>query len=195
LRTWPVVFVAAAAVVILALVAVWQLVWRRLPPADRRLAFSADAYQPWWTSEQVRDAVISEASHILDAALVEKAAMIALVSLIFAQVLPGVRATNLQLVIGVALVVVSNAVLSHLWARRGFGWVFTLVQFGVLFAINLGLILIYALLRSRFEAPVSIANVVFFALLLSLLVTFYDRYRQVYLMRFHSIEPVELGLA
>jgi glucose dehydrogenase len=116
------------------------------------------------------------------------------VSLIFAQVLPGVRANNLQLVLGVAFVVVVNTVLSHLWARRGFGWVFTLVQFVVLLVINLGLILAYALLRSRFEAPVSVANVVFFALLLSLLVTLFDRYRQVYLMRFDPLASAEVGV-
>jgi hypothetical protein len=192
-RTWPGVFVIAAAAVILAFIAVWRLVWRRLPPADRRLAFSADAYQPEWTTDQVRDAVTSEASRIVDAALLEKTVLIALVSLIFAQVLPGVRANNLQLVLGVALVVIINTVLSHVWARRGFGWVFTLLQFFVLLVINLGLILAYAVLRSRLEAPVSTANALFFALLLSLMVTLFDRYRQVYLMRFGSVEPADWG--
>ena len=55
---------------------------------------------------------------------------------------------------------------------------------GVLAAVNLGLILTYALLRSRFDAPVSLANALFFVLLLTLLITLFDRYRQVYLMRF-----------
>jgi hypothetical protein len=53
-----------------------------------------------------------------------------------------------------------------------------------LVAVNSGLILAYALLRSRFDAPVSMANALFFVLLLTLLVTLFDRYRQVYLMRF-----------
>jgi hypothetical protein len=46
------------------------------------------------------------------------------------------------------------------------------------------LILAYAFLQSRFDAPASIGNVLFFALLLTLLVTLFDHYRQVYLMRF-----------
>jgi hypothetical protein len=51
-------------------------------------------------------------------------------------------------------------------------------------AVNLALLLGYALLRSLFGGSVSLTNVLFFTLLLSLLVTLYDRYRQVYLMRF-----------
>ena len=194
-RAWPAVFVVALVAVILVLIAIWLLVARRLPPPDRTPAFSADTYQPEWTTAQVRNAVTSEASRIVDAALLEKIALVSLVSLIFAQVLPGVRANNLQLVLGVAFLVAVNTVLSHLWARRGFGWVFTLVQFVVFLSINLALILAYALLRSRVEAPVSIANVVFFALLLSLLVTLFDRYHQVYLMRFGPIGPAAVSSA
>lgn len=184
IQTWPGALVVAAALVGFALGAAWWLIRWQAPPADRTLALSADAHQPVFTGDQVRSAVASEASRIVDAALVEKIALITLVSLIFAQVLPGVRANDLQLVVGVALVVIINTVLSHVWARRGFGWVFTLVQWVVLFGVNLGLILVYALLRSRFDAPVSVANALFFALLMSLLVTLFDRYRLVYLMRF-----------
>ena len=54
----------------------------------------------------------------------------------------------------------------------------------VMAVVNLGLILAYAFLRSRFDDPVSIGNALFFVLLLTLLVTLFDRYRQVYLMRF-----------
>jgi hypothetical protein len=183
-RTWPWVFVIAVVVVILILVVAGWFLRRRLAPADRALAFSADAYQPAFSEEQVRSAVASEARQIVDAALVEKIVLLALVGLCFAQVLPGVRATDLQLVIGVACVVIVNTVLSHWLARRGFGWAFARQEFVVMLGVNLGLLLVYTFLRSRFEAPVSLANALFFAFLLTLLVTLYDRYRQVYLMRF-----------
>jgi chromate transport protein ChrA len=49
----------------------------------------------------------------VDAALIEKIVMISLVSIIFAQVLPGVQATNLEIAIGVAFIVVINTALSH----------------------------------------------------------------------------------
>jgi hypothetical protein len=181
---WPGVFVAVLAVLILLLVAAGWFVKRRLPPADRKLAFSADAHQPAFTSEQVRSAMAREARQIVDAALVEKIVLLTLVSMSFAQVLPDVRASTLQLAAGVAVVVTINTALSHWLARRGFGWAFSLWQFVVLAAVNLALILGYALLRTRFDEPVSLANALFFVLLLTLLVTLFDRYRQVYLMRF-----------
>jgi hypothetical protein len=177
-QTWPGVFLAAFAVVALVLalvlydkyrVAAWWLARRRLPSADQALAFSADAHQPMvrpcspqaFTAEQVRSAVASEAKSIVDVALVEKTILITLVSLSFAQVLPNVQ--------------------------RGFGWAFTLGQFVVMAAVNLGLILAYALLRSRLDASVSTGNALFFALLLTLLVTLFDHYRQVYLMHFSPV--------
>ena len=126
----------------------------------------------------------SEASRIVDAAMLEKIVLITLVSMCFGQVLPGVQASNLQLAIGAALVVIVNTALSHWLARRGFGWAFSLWQFIALAVVNLVLLLVYALLRTRFDDPVSVANILFFVLLLTLLVTLYDRYRQVYLMRF-----------
>ena len=87
-----------------------------------------------------------------------------------------------------ALVVTVNTALSHWLARRGFGWAFALGQFMVLAVVNLGLILVYALLRSGFDAPISIGNALFFVLLLTLLITLFDRYRQVYLMRFQDFQ-------
>jgi len=181
---WPGVFLAVFAVVVLVLVAAWWFIRRRLPPADRSLAFHANVHQPTFAVTQVRRAIASEASRILDAALAEKIVLITLVSIIFAQVLSGVQASDLQLAVGVILIVTINTALSHWLARRGFGWAFTLRQFIALVAVNSGLILAYALLRSRFDAPVSMANALFFVLLLTLLVTLFDRYRQVYLMRF-----------
>jgi len=200
-QTWPGTFVAVFAVVALVLVAAWGLARRRLPPADHALAFSADAHQLPFTAEQVRSAVASEASRIVDAALVEKVVLITLVSLSFAQVPPlsplppfpptlggqgglGGQSSNLQLALGVALVVTTNTALSHWLARRGFGWAFALGQLVVMGVVNLSLILVYAWLRSRLDAPVSIGNALFFALLLTLLVTLFDRYRHVYLVRF-----------
>ena len=184
IQTRPGTFLAVFAVAALVLVAAWWFARRRLPLDLRALSFSADAHQPTFTVEQVRGAVASEARSIVDAALAEKIVLITLVSLIFAQVLPDVQSSNLQLVIGVALVVTINTALSHWLARRGFGWAFALRQFMVMAVVNLGLILAYAFLRSRFDAPISMGNALFLALLLTLLVTLFDHYRQVYLMRF-----------
>ena len=129
-------------------------------------------------------AVDEEASQIFDAALLEKLILVTLVSLSFAQVLVGVQATALELVAGVVFVVILNTALSHWLARRGFGTAFTLQQFIVLSGVNSLLLLLYTILRRTLGDPVSIMNALFFVLLLSLLITLFDRYRQVYLMRF-----------
>ncbi len=75
-RTWPAVCVGAIMVVAALLVVVWWLARRQLPPADYRLSFDADAHQPAFTAEQVRGALASEASRIVDAALLEKVVLI-----------------------------------------------------------------------------------------------------------------------
>ena len=65
---------------------------------------------------------------------------------------------------------------------------FTLRQFIVLASVNSLLMLAYSILRIAFDEPIGFANATFFVLLFSLLITLYDRYRQVYLMRFSSID-------
>ena len=184
LRAYPGICVGSILVMIVVLVAVVWWARRRLPPADRPLSFNADAHQPAFTEEEVRAAVADEAGHIVDAALGEKIALLSLLSISFAQVLPDVRATTLQLILGVAAVVTVNTALSHWQARRGFGWAFRRRQFIVLALVNAGLILAYGFLRETVDAPVAVGNALFFALLLALIVTLYDHYRQVYLMRF-----------
>ena len=129
-------------------------------------------------------AVAVEAREILDAALLEKFALVAMVCVIFVQVLPDIVATNLQAFLGVFLVVTIDAMISHTLARLGFSWVFSLTQSALLLAVNSLLFLIYAILMASFVRPVRFTNALFFVLLLMVLITLYDRYRQVYLMRF-----------
>ena len=184
--TWPGVCLAILIAGAFILFAIWKLIIKRLPPADRPLAFSADAHQPAFSSEQVRQAVSMEAKQILDTALLEKTVLVTLVSLSFAQVLPGVQATNLELVILVALVVILNTTLSHWLARRGFGGAFALQQFVVLAFVNSAALLVYSILRNLIGDRVIFANALFFVVLFSLLITLFDHYRQVYLIRFSS---------
>jgi hypothetical protein len=178
------VFVGAIVLVALVLAAAWWYVTRRLPPADRAVAFDADAHQPAFSAAQVQDAIEREASRIVDFALLEKVVMVSLVSIIFAQVLPDVRSTDLQLGVGVALVIIINTTLSHWLSRRGYSWASTLRQFVTMLLINALLTAAYAMFLSSTEGSVSVKTAAFFVLLLTLLVTLYDRYRQVYLMRF-----------
>jgi hypothetical protein len=176
--------VAIALVVVLVVLLRWLV--RRLPPADRRPALAADAYQPAFTNGQARRAFAEEARAIVDTALVEKIALVALVSIIFAQVLPGVQASSLQLAIGLALIVTINTVLSHWLARRGVERVTVLRHFVVMGLVNAGLFLAITLLLPALGGGLGLGSAIFFVLLLTLIVTLFDQYRQVYLMRFAS---------
>ena len=183
LQARPLVLAGVFAVAALFYIGVRRIVAGRLPPADRRAAFSADAHGPTFAEEEVRSAVAREASSIVDVALIEKIVLVTLVCISFAQVLPGaVQTTNLQFAISVTIAVTINTALSHWLARRGFGWAFSLRQFIVMGAVNSGFILIYAALRAMVARPLKLGNAFFFALFLTLLITLFDRYRQVYLM-------------
>jgi hypothetical protein len=176
--------IPAAVVVAVLLVLLVRWIAKRLPPADRKLSFDADAHQPAFTEEQVRRARTSQISRLLDSTLLEKIVLVSLVSIIFAQVLPGVRASNLELAVGVAFIIVINTALSHWLARRGTEWTSMVREFFIMAAVNFGLVLVYAFLLPNFDGSINLGNTLFFVLLLTLIVTLFDRYRQVYLMRF-----------
>jgi hypothetical protein len=117
-------------------------------------------------------------------ALIEKIILVSLLSIIFAYVLEAVKATHLQLVGGVAFIIVINSILSHWLARRGIEWKHILLQFIVMTVVNFGLVILYSFLLPRFDGSINLGNTLFFVLLLTLIVTLFDRYRQVYLRRF-----------
>ena len=160
---------------------------RKLPPADWSLSFAADSHQDEETGYVETETVKPEATRFFNNALFEKIVLISLVSVIFAQVLEA-QASNLQLAVGVAFVIILNTVVSHWFARRGTEWVSMLRQFIVMTVINFGLVLLYAFLLPNFDGSINLTNALFFTLLLTLIVTLFDRYRVVYLERFAAVE-------
>ena len=185
LQARPLNWLGLLAVAALVYVGLRRLAAGRLPPADRAVAFSADAHSPAVAEQEARSAVAREAHSIVDVALTEKIVLVTLVCISFAQVLPdAMQTTNLQFAFTVTAAVTINTALSHWLARRGFGWAFSLWQFIVMGAVNSGVILAYAALRAMVQNPLNLGNAFFFALLLTLLITLFDHYRQAYLMRF-----------
>jgi hypothetical protein len=180
------VILIGVALGLLVLMLAWRLLAPHLAPADRKLAFSSAVHRLAFTPEQMRRARASEADRIIDSALVEKVVLISLLSVIFAQVLPDVRAQDWEIAVAVAFVITINTAVSHWLARRGSPLAFALREFAVLAVVNLALILAYALLALNSKASIDLGNTLFFALMLTLMVTLFDRYRQVYLMRFPS---------
>ncbi len=131
---------------------------------------------------------VAKSSRFIDIALIEKIFLISLLSIIFAQVLPGVNASGTQIAIGVALLIVINTALSHWLSRRGREWKSILQEFAVMTLVNFGMVLAADFLLPRIGGSINLVDALFFVLLLTLNVTLYDRYHQVYAHRLAGSE-------
>jgi hypothetical protein len=182
-RPW-VPIVAAIAVVAL-IVAAWWVVTRRLPPADRPPTFDADARQPAVDPALIEATRRRLALTLIDRELVEKIVLVALVSIIFGRMLPGVEASPVAIALGVAIVIVANGAIIDFLVRRArsLGVYTTTRQFLVTLAINVGIVLAGQLVLDLLHGP-TLENALVFVLLLSLIVTLYDRYRPIHVTRF-----------
>ncbi len=185
-RPWVVVI--AVAILAVVGVAAWWVITRKLPPADRKIRLAAD---PAPAGRGARDARLAMAkrARVFNLTLVEKIVLVGLLSVIFAQILPDVRSTGIQIILGVAAVVIVNALLSHALALRGRGWASAGVEFAVMSLVNLGTVLLFYFLLPRSGGSINLGNTLFFVLLLTLQVTLYDRYRAVYQSRLRTRSP------
>jgi hypothetical protein len=180
-QTRPALVVIAAVLLLLIAAAVWRWLKPRLPPAEHPPSLAAGRYAEGFTDEQIRQAMRKWAFRIFDRDLLEKVVLLALLALVFTQVIPGARAEALQIAIGVVIVTIVNTILSHWLARRGYGLPDTIIEFVVVAAVNLAVIFVY---NAFIPGEDNIANSLFFVVLLTLIITLFDRFQQVHLMRF-----------
>ncbi len=163
---WIVLGIAAIAVAV-----VLYVERRRIPPADwpftvevdRHLVVPAvptDGHEPFWSP-----------------VLAEKVVLLSLISVIFAQVLPDIRASNAGVAVGVAVLVIANAAVSEALRRRGRSWATTAQQFVAMLVINIALVAVDAVIGGRSGERTPALTTLFFVLLLSLLIALFDRYR------------------
>jgi hypothetical protein len=183
--------IALAAVVAVLIVVIARWVIKRLPPADWPLSIDANDHLDISPEAVENQWIPKETGRFFNSVLLEKIALVSLVSIIFAQILPEVRATTLELALGVAFVIVLNTVLSHWLAGRGTTWRSTLQQFIVMVVVNFGLVLVFAFLLPEFDGSINLGNTLFFVLLLTLIVTLFDRYRPYYDMRVALAEQAQ----
>jgi len=187
-RPW-IVIVAVVVVAALIYAAYW-IMKNKLPPRDRPLTIDADAEPDREVPAERLDAERARmAQTFLRPGLFEKLAMIGLVSVIFAKVL-GVEAEPLQLTIIVSIVVIANAGLSTLLERRGFGPTAALRQFVFTGLLNLGIVGVLGLVYRVAGSPFDLTTAFVYLLLITLLVTLYDRYRPEYVARFAKSDEV-----
>lgn len=160
--------------------AVWG--WRRLPAADHRLTFDADDLP----AARAHDPLAPRRWHD---GLAEKILLLALITVIFAEAIQGTSASTVEIFIGVAVIVTANAGLTQLVRGRETSWRTVVRAFMTTLVVNAAVLLaINILLPSEEDEP--FYSTAFFLLLLSLIISLYDRYRPP-----KPYEDVELGLA
>lgn len=153
------------------------------------------AEKVWWKSfeyplsgEDIKAALIRyRSSPVADQGLLEKVILIAILSLNYSQILPGVKLTPVQLVVGISTIVVLNAATSEFFARLGMGKLNAIVSgvrhFFAVLIINFILAEAVIFMLPGSESWPRISNLLFFFFLVSLLVTLFDRFRAVGMVR------------
>ena len=181
----PLVLVAVGVAIIVFFVAAWWVITRRLPPADHPPTFDADANQPMVDSDRIDRMRKVMATKVVDRELVEKIVLVGLVSIIFGRMLPGVEASPLGIAVGVAVVIVVNGWISDYLIRRArtLGYHTATRQFLGTLVVNVVIVEVGQLILDVLRGP-TLQHALVFVLLLSLIVTLYDRYRPIHVARF-----------
>jgi hypothetical protein len=157
------------ALTVVGLIMLVRVVWPRLPEPDWTFGVDMDR-----TDAPVRRA--TPATTTFGWALVEKLALVGLISAIFASVLD-IGATAPQIVGATVLLVGVDLAVSTWFSRRGSTWSSIGVEFVVLAAANAALIGTYSAVvgDGRLDRGITL----FFGLLLTLQLVLFDRYRPV----------------
>jgi hypothetical protein len=117
-----------------------------------------------------------EKEKFFDTVLIEKVALLAMISLIFAQVL-NTASSNTRLVVSVSLLVILNAAVSQWLRTRGRSWTTAGGAFVAMLVVNTGLVLLDSMVFGIRNDEGPRLNTMFFVLLLSTLIALFDRYR------------------
>jgi hypothetical protein len=160
-------FIAVAVLIAYGLKRLWAV----LPTPDWPFTFDVDRHLDRSTADRS-----DERSALHLPLLVEKIVLTSLVSVIFAQLIPDSDASPLQITFAVSILVVGSSAISHWLSRRGISWTSTAREFGAMFVVNVAIAIVYVVLLRRSDTPVNEAALVFFVVLLTLLVTLFDRF-------------------
>jgi hypothetical protein len=173
-----------SALVVLALVAVVQFAVRpRLPGADRDWRLAAEPLPDSLAHAHARHAHRLRRGGVLWSELAEKAVLLALLSILFAEILPHVEASALE----VGLVCANTAISMWSAGSERLTVLSSGARFVGLLVVNLG----FTYLFSRFFSAAEnfpLGTALSFASLFTLLIWLYDVYKPVHDLRFS--EPV-----
>jgi hypothetical protein len=161
----------------------------RLPRPDHAWRIPADPIPEVIDDPRERDAWIARHRRLLDWGLLEKIVLVGFVCVIFAQILPEVDATNVEILVGTAVLITIDSFLGLWTARRSRG-VASIVQAFLWLALANGAVVFVGELLEGDE--IHLGNTLFFVLLLTLIVTLYDRYEPFHGVRFEDAAERQL---
>src|SRR4051812_39145850 len=121
----------------------------RLLPADHGWRFAADPLPEAMDTGAEQARWYAEHGAVWSYATLEKVVLLGLLSVIFAQTLPGIESSNLQLFVGIAAVVVVNAAFTLALARRDRSVESTALSFVFRTVANVALVAVAAWLLPR----------------------------------------------
>ena len=159
----------------------YRLVRANLPRADHALRLRADDHPDQPAAADLERGRALRDARIFDRDLFEKVALISLLVIIFSEMLPTSNATLGQIVFNVTLFVSVITAISHVLARRATRVVSGVVHFAIMAVVGFGLI---ALTGWLFREATNWFNATIFVLLISVIVTLFDRFQPAYLSRF-----------
>ena len=120
---------------------------------------------------------------------IEKATLLGLLCIIFAEILPTVELTALEIALGTVAIVAINTGISGRYVRGSGGQA---ARFAGLLVFNLGLIYLGSRLLSDAD-DFPLGTGLFFAFLFTLLLSLYDRYKPIYDARFPASGRYDCG--
>lgn len=153
-----------------------------LPRPDWPLRLRADPIPTEMDDADKRDRYRAAMWKVLSWRTAEKTALVTLITVVFAAILPNVNATPTQILLGAAVFVVLNSMAGLALSKRSWSLQIGILQFSMIVALNLAIVEAFDVLSVRFVAR----DATFFVLLLSLIVTLYDRYRPIYEVRIYN---------
>jgi hypothetical protein len=176
-------FLALIVVVALLIAGLYWFLTRRLPPADWRFSFDTDAHGSDVSAQAVSAAQQELARRFWDTELLEKFVLVSLVTVIFSRILPNAQASVMSVAVGVGVVIVANTVVSELLVRRGVHWGAAAREFVVMAVVNALVVAVFFAILPFTGGSIDTPATLFAVLLLTLLVTLYDRFRPYYVAR------------
>ena len=181
----PELLVAAIVAVAVLLFVIYWIVTRKAPAGDHGIRLKADPLPPECQGSALyRTARAAEG--FFDRALLEKAVLTGLISLIFTQYLVSDDVRSISVLLFVAAFVVVNAFVSQWMARHGREWSTVAVEMFVMFFVNYGVVGVLLLLELVFgviDQRGPVGTRMFFVFLFTVITVLFDRYHTVFTAR------------